>query len=62
MAGQGDLFELPVGPETDAPLATRMRPKTFDDLVGQRQVVEVLRRSSWGVALNPNSRRTGEDG
>jgi len=44
MAGQGDLFELPVGPETDAPLATRMRPKTFDDLVGQRQVVEGLRQ------------------
>ena len=44
MAGQGDLFELPAGPEPDAPLATRLRPKTFDDLVGQRQVVEVLRQ------------------
>jgi putative ATPase len=44
MAGQGDLFELPAGPEPDAPLATRMRPTSFDDLVGQRAVVEVLRQ------------------
>src|ERR1700694_5319605 len=44
MAGQGDLFELPKGPEPDAPLATRMRPRTFDDLVGQRAVVDVLRQ------------------
>ena len=44
MAGQGDLFELPAGPEPDAPLATRMRPRTFDDLVGQRAVVDVLRQ------------------
>ncbi|HEV2035032.1 MAG TPA: replication-associated recombination protein A [Candidatus Dormibacteraeota bacterium] len=29
--------------EPSAPLATRMRPKTFDDLVGQRRVVDVLR-------------------
>jgi len=44
MAGQGDLFELPNGPEPDAPLATRMRPRTFEDLVGQRAVVDVLRQ------------------
>jgi putative ATPase len=44
MTGQGDLFELPAGPEPDAPLATRMRPRTFDDLVGQRAVVDVLRQ------------------
>jgi putative ATPase len=44
MAGQGDLFELPQGLEPDAPLATRMRPRTFDDLVGQRAVVDVLRQ------------------
>jgi putative ATPase len=44
MAGQGDLFELPAGPEPDAPLATRMRPRSFDDLVGQRAVVDVLRQ------------------
>jgi putative ATPase len=44
MAGQGDLFELPQGLEPDAPLATRMRPSTFDDLVGQRAVVDVLRQ------------------
>src|ERR1700682_1329334 len=44
MAGQGDLFESPGGAEPDAPLATRMRPRTFDDLVGQRAVVDVLRQ------------------
>src|SRR5216684_74409 len=44
MAGQGDLFEVAAGPEPDAPLATRMRPRTFDDLVGQRAVVDVLRQ------------------
>src|ERR1700687_2146730 len=44
MAGQGDLFELPAGAEPDAPLATRIRPRTFDDLVGQRAVVDVLRQ------------------
>jgi putative ATPase len=44
MAGQGELFQLPAAPEPDAPLATRMRPKQFDDMVGQRRVVEVLRQ------------------
>jgi putative ATPase len=44
MAGQGELFQGPAGPEPSAPLATRMRPKRFDDLVGQRRVVEVLRQ------------------
>jgi putative ATPase len=48
MAGQGDLFDAgaaaPAAPEPNAPLATRMRPKTFDDLIGQRQVVDVLRQ------------------
>jgi putative ATPase len=48
MAGQGDLFEsgvaAPAAPEPTAPLATRMRPKRFGDLVGQRRVVEVLRQ------------------
>src|SRR5712692_10813996 len=44
MAGQGELFAGPAGPEPSAPLATRMRPKRFDDLVGQRRVVEVLRQ------------------
>jgi putative ATPase len=44
MADQGELFGLPAAPEPDAPLATRLRPKTFDDLVGQRKVVEVLRQ------------------
>ena len=44
MAGQGELFGLPAAAEPDAPLATRLRPKTFDDLVGQRKVVDVLRQ------------------
>jgi putative ATPase len=44
VADQGELFGLPAAPEPDAPLATRLRPKTFDDLVGQRKVVEVLRQ------------------
>src|ERR1700737_1265583 len=44
MADQGELFELPAAPEPNAPLATRMRPKKFDDLVGQRKVVDVLRQ------------------
>jgi putative ATPase len=44
MADQGDLFGLAAAPEPDAPLATRMRPRTFGDLVGQRRVVEVLRQ------------------
>src|ERR1700681_1061522 len=44
MADQGELFGLPAAPEPDAPLATRMRPKTFEDLVGQRRVVDVLRQ------------------
>jgi putative ATPase len=44
MTDQGELFPIPEGSEPRAPLATRMRPKTFDDLVGQGKVVEVLRR------------------
>jgi len=43
MADQGELFTLPAGAEPHAPLATRMRPTSFDELVGQRRVVEVLR-------------------
>ncbi|HUZ85902.1 MAG TPA: replication-associated recombination protein A [Candidatus Baltobacterales bacterium] len=44
MADQGELFPMPVSSEPGAPLATRMRPKSFDDLVGQGKVVEVLRQ------------------
>ena len=44
MADQGELFPMPASSEPSAPLATRMRPKSFDDLVGQRKVVEVLRQ------------------
>ena len=43
MADQGELFQGLAGVEPSAPLATRMRPKTFDDLIGQRRVVVVLR-------------------
>src|SRR6202051_3567456 len=43
MTAQGELFEAPAGTEPGAPLATRMRPRTFDQLVGQRRVVDVLR-------------------
>jgi len=43
MGGQGDLFGPPTAPEPQAPLATRMRPVNFDELVGQKRVVEVLR-------------------
>src|SRR5881296_860519 len=41
---QGELFPTPAGSEPQAPLATRLRPQKFEDLVGQRQVVDVLRR------------------
>jgi putative ATPase len=41
---QGELFPMPAGSEPSAPLATRMRPKSFDELVGQHKVVEVLRQ------------------
>src|SRR5437899_6519754 len=44
MSDQGELFPLPAGAEPQAPLAMRMRPKTFEHMVGQRQVVDVLRR------------------
>jgi putative ATPase len=40
---QRELFDAPPGVEPTAPLATRMRPRSFDELVGQRRVVEVLR-------------------
>src|ERR671935_1907737 len=51
MAGQGELFPVPAGSEPRAPLATRLRPKRFEDLVGQRQVVDVLRRLTQGGNL-----------
>src|ERR1700716_128639 len=44
MAGQGEVFQLSGGPAPNPPLGTRMRPKRFGDLVGQRRVVEVLRQ------------------
>src|SRR6267143_985974 len=36
---QGELFGVSAGAEPSAPLATRMRPRTFDQLVGQHRVV-----------------------
>ncbi|HKW59826.1 MAG TPA: replication-associated recombination protein A [Candidatus Dormibacteraeota bacterium] len=44
MADQGELFPPVPGTEPLPPLATRLRPKKFEQLVGQREVVEVLRR------------------
>jgi putative ATPase len=44
MSDQGELFPLEQGVRPAPPLATRMRPKRFDDLVGQRRVVDVLRK------------------
>ena len=44
MADQGELFQVPTAAEPNAPLATRLRPKRFEDLVGQRRVVDVLRQ------------------
>src|SRR5437868_10855729 len=44
MGDQEELFPIPAGAEPAAPLATRMRPRKFDQLVGQRQVVDGLRR------------------
>src|SRR5260370_13213573 len=43
MSDQGELFQLPAVPEPNAPLATRLRPRSFDNLGGQKRVVEVLR-------------------
>jgi putative ATPase len=51
MADQGELFPIPAGAEPKAPLATRLRPRTFADLIGQRQVVDVLRRLTQGGNL-----------
>ncbi|HET9410869.1 MAG TPA: replication-associated recombination protein A [Candidatus Dormibacteraeota bacterium] len=42
-ADQGELFPSAAGAPPSLPLATRMRPKRFEDLVGQRKVVDVLR-------------------
>jgi putative ATPase len=44
MTDQGELFPSDAATPTSLPLATRMRPKRFEDLVGQKRVVDVLRR------------------
>jgi putative ATPase len=44
MADQGELFPSDTGAPVSLPLATRLRPKRFEDLVGQQKVVDVLRQ------------------
>ncbi|HEY6874795.1 MAG TPA: replication-associated recombination protein A [Candidatus Dormibacteraeota bacterium] len=44
MQDQGELFPVAPGDRPAPPLATRMRPKRFEDLVGQKRVVDVLRK------------------
>ena len=41
---QSDLFGASEEAAPGEPLASRLRPRTFDDLVGQRRAVDVLRR------------------
>ena len=52
---QFDLFgaaaDASAGPAPGEPLASRLRPQTFEELVGQRGVVEVLRRLAEGGNL-----------
>src|ERR1700757_61859 len=43
MGDQGELFTPDAGVAPSVPLATRLRPKRFEDLVGQKKVVDVLR-------------------
>src|SRR5260370_20513481 len=42
MSDQGELFQLPALPEPDAPLANRLPPRRFDNLVGHKRGVGVL--------------------
>jgi len=44
MGDQGELFPSAAGVSPSMPLATRLRPVRFEDLVGQQKVVEVLRK------------------
>src|SRR5260370_35915536 len=39
MTDQGEFFEVPAVAEPDAPLATRLRPRSFDQPVGQMREV-----------------------
>ena len=41
---QGELFPSDAGTPPSLPLATRLRPKRFEELVGQQKVVDVLRK------------------
>ena len=43
MAEQSELFKERAGDPPAAPLASRLRPQNFEELVGQRGVVDVLR-------------------
>jgi putative ATPase len=51
MTDQGELFPPAPGAEPLPPLATRMRPKAFENMVGQQKVVDVLRRLTQGGNL-----------
>ena len=44
MTDQGELFPPAPGSEPLPPLATRLRPKKFEHMVGQSRVVDVLRQ------------------
>src|SRR5690348_12441790 len=44
MTDQGELFPPVPGSEPLPPLATRLRPKKFEHMVGQRRAVDVLRQ------------------
>ena len=48
---QADLFGAAESPAPGEPLASRLRPRTFEDLVGQSGVVEVLRRLAGAGSL-----------
>jgi putative ATPase len=44
MDDQGELFPSAAGAPPSLPLATRLRPQRFEELVGQKKVVDVLRQ------------------
>src|ERR671936_1550916 len=51
MADQRELFVEADAQPPAAPLASRLRPRTFEELVGQRNVVDVLRELSESARL-----------
>src|SRR5207245_1515816 len=56
-----ELFEAPAVSEPNAPLATRLRPRRFDQLVGQRRVGGGLRGPN-GPGHRPRLRLWGPPG